>query len=726
MKQKRRIMVNRLTVILLLLLAVFTFLLGRVAYFKYVYGEEYETVAKNQQINRYDTIISPNRGTIVDRNKYALAVSTTVYNIVLDVRVLVEFKLEEQEKTLSALSEKLGLDYSTLKSYTVIDPLTGNPALDTHWKVLKKGCSKELKEELESLGLKGVVYEKDTQRSYPTGTTAAQTIGFTRNVRWGIENYYNKYMEGTPGRSFITYDVTGNVNAIEMDAVDGYTVVTTLDYTIQQFAETAVKEAMEAYNPENAAVMVMDPDTGEVLAMAQGPTFDPNNPANPVYMDNEDFATVWELKSDEEKYEYLNGVWKNFNVSSTFEPGSIFKPITVAAALEEGIIDPYSSYYCGGSTVVADRPIQCHLRSGHGTLDVEHALAESCNMAMIAIAQKMGSSIFYKYQKEFGFGEYTNIDLPGEVSAEYLMYTEERINATELATMSFGQSFNCTSIQAITAFSALINGGNLMKPYVVSHIVDETGAVVLENKPELVRKVISQETSDIVRQFLITTVETGTGAKAKIEGYTFGGKTGTAEQGVRGSGEHTVSFIGYLPVDDPEYIVMTVIHKPETYADGVTTAAPMMKGMMENIIKYKSIEPSKAEGETTTSKGNIVVGDYKDTSLFNTLYELDSKGLEYDVIGTGNVVTSQVPPAGTEVEKGSKLLIYVKKGETDGDGIKVPDVRGFDYERAVKEISDAGLFAVIKGNDETGVVKSQQPTYGLFVEKGSEVILNFE
>lgn len=726
MKKKRRIMV-RLTIILLLLLGAFAGLFAATAYIKYTHGDEYETAAKQQQVNRYDTIISPNRGSIVDRNKYALAVSTTVYNIVLDVRVLVEYETTEQEKTLRALSDTLELDYNELKGYTVIDPATGKPALDTNWKVLKKACSKEIKEALEAQELKGVVYEKDTYRSYPTGTTAAQTIGFTRNVSWGIEKYYNKYMEGTPGRSFITYDVSGDINAVEMDAQDGYTIVTTLDYIIQQQAENAVKMAMESYNPENAAVMVMNPNTGEVLAMAQGPTFDPNDPASPIYLEDEAFAEKWELMSDEEKYEYLNGSWKNFNVSSTFEPGSIFKPITVAAALEENIIDPNSTYYCNGYTNVAGSNISCHLRSGHGLLDVEHALSESCNMAMITIAQKMGSSIFYKYQKEFGFGEYTNIDLPGEVSAEYLMYEEERINATELATMSFGQSFNCTPVQALTAFSALINGGNIMKPYVVSQIVDSSGNIVLENKPELVRKVISQETSDIIRKFLVTTVETGTGKKAKIEGYSFGGKTGTAEQGVRGSGEHTVSFIGYIPVDNPEYIVMTVIHKPETYADGVTTAAPMIKSMMESIIKYKSIEPSADSGDSTTaSSGKVTVGDYKGTSLFNTLYELDSSGLEYEVVGTGNTVTNQVPAAGTEVDRGSKLLIYVTKGEDEKAGIKVPDVRGLNYEEAVKAITDAGLSAVIKGDEENGIVKKQSPVYGVFVEEGSEVTLNFE
>ena len=717
----------KLTIILLFLLTVFAVLLGRVVYFKEVHGQEYETVAKTQQVSKYDTIISPNRGSIVDRNKYALAVSTTVYNIVMDVRVLADYSAETQENTVNALSQVLELDRDELKSYLVKDPATGKPALDTNWKVLKKGCEKEVKAELESMNIKGIVYEKDTKRSYPTGTTAAQTIGFIRDVSWGIEKYYGKYMEGTPGRSFITYDSTGNVNAVEMDAKDGSTVVTTLDYIIQQYAEDAVKQAMDSYNPENAAVMVMNPNTGEILAMAQGPTFDPNDPATPIYLDNEEFKEKWEAMSDDEKYEYLNGTWKNFNVSSTYEPGSIFKPITAAAAIEEGLIEPNATFYCSGSTIVADRTIACHLKSGHGTLDLEHALAESCNMAMISIAQKLGASKFYKYQKEFGFGEKTNIDLPGEVSASALMYTEERINATELATMSFGQSFNCTSIQALTAFSALINGGNIMKPYIVSQIIDSSGAVVLENKPELVRKVISKETSDIIKKYLVTTIETGTGKKARIEGYTFGGKTGTAEQGVRGSNEHTVSFIGYLPADNPEYIVMAVVHKPESYADGVTTAAPMMKSMMENIIKYKSIEPSASSGEVSSKSSNKVkVGDYKDQSLFNVLYELDSAGLSYEVVGTGSMITSQVPAAGTEVERGSKLLIYVTKAEGEETGIKVPDVRGLGYDEAVSEINGAGLSAVITGDEENGTVKSQKPTYGLYVEEGTEVTLNFE
>ena len=227
-------------------------------------------------------------------------------------------------------------------------------------------------------------------------------------------------------------------------------------------------------------------------------------------------------------------------------------------------------FYCGGNKQVADRKINCNVRSGHGTLTVEEVLAYSCNVGMMDIAEKMGVSLFYKYQRDFGFGALTGVDLPGEVSASSLMYSEERIKSTELATMSFGQSFNTTALQAIDAMAAVINGGNLMRPYIVSQVVDKDGNVVKETKPEVIRKVISQETSDIVRKDLITTVEIGTGKKAKIQGYTIGGKTGTAQQGVRAEDKYTVSFIGFLPADNPQYIAITLIHKPETYADGVT------------------------------------------------------------------------------------------------------------------------------------------------------------
>ncbi len=717
---------GRLVFILFMLFLVFFALACRVLYLKVVHGEEYETAAKHQPASSYDETINPNRGTITDRNNQPLAVSSTVYNIVLDVRVLVQFDMEEQEKTLRALSEALeGVDYDTLKSYTVIvDEENNTPALDTSWKVLAKLQPREVKEALEAQDLKGVVYQKDTKRSYPAGSLAAQVIGFQRDTFWGLENTYNKEMSGVPGRAYLTYDGTNGTVAQEIPAQDGNTVVTTLDYNIQTFAEQAVSDMMADYNPENAACIVMDPNTGEILAMAAGPGFDPNHPTVPLAMESEAFAQMWETMDTEAQYEYLNSVWKNFNVSSTFEPGSIFKPITVAAALEEGIIKNTDTFYCQGYKQVADYSIGCHLRSGHGTLDVAGALAQSCNVALMDIAEKMGAETFYRYQRDFGFGSPTGIDLPGEPSEESLqalMYDVGEIGPTQLATMSFGQSFNATALQCINAFAAVINGGNLMRPYVVSQVLDQDGNVVSETKPEVVRKVISQETSDIVRRDMIQTVEVGTGKKAKIEGYTFGGKTGTAEQGRTVPRQYTVSFMAFLPTENPQYLALTLIHKPESYADGVTTVAPAMKDLLEKIIQYKGIEPDyEAENTITNDVAKTTVEDYTGGTLFDVLTELDAKGLTYEVVGSGNSVVNQAPHGPVEVEEGSHVILYVEKGEGETGNIVVPDVKGMTKEEAMTALVDAGLMAEFLG-EEGGVVSATSPQYGVTVEEGSTV-----
>lgn len=712
---------------LLFILFVFTIGLAsmavRVGYLKIVHGAEYETAAKEQQVNRYDSIISPNRGSIVDRNNQPLAVSTRVYNVILDVRVLCEYKAEEQEKTINALSETLGLDANELKSYLVVDPTTGKPALDTSWKVLAKKQEPEIKEKLESLGVKGVVFENDTKRKYPAGTMAAQVIGFTGDTNYGLEKEYDEEMSGVPGRSFIVYDGKNGAVQQEVAAQDGNTIVTTLDYSIQSYAEAAVKQAMAEYNPENAAAVVMNPQTGEILAMANGLQFDPNNPmAAPVGYEE----SQWNGMSTEERNTILANTWKNFTISSTYEPGSIFKPCVAAAAIEEGVIKNTDSFYCGGKKVVADRSIACHLRSGHGALSVEGVIAQSCNVGMMDIAAKMGVPLFYKYQKNYGVGENTGIDLPNEISAASLMYSEDKIRSTELATMSFGQSFNTNTLQILDAVAAVVNGGNLMRPYVVSQVVDPNGKVVKETKPKVIRKVLSQSTSDAMRKDMIATVEYGTGKKAKIEGYTFGGKTGTAQQAPRSEGKYTVSFVGFIPAENPQYIAITLIHKPESYADGVTTVAPMMKDLMENIIKYAGIEPSYTVEGTSSDKTEekITVSDYTGSTLFDVLADLDAKGLTYEVVGNGNSVANQAPHGGTQVNTGSKVLIYVEKGsdESSTANIVVPDVKGKTFEEAKKAIEAEGLTAKAEG-DEGGVVQKTSPSYGVSVESGSEVTL---
>lgn len=724
MSKMRRIKA-KLAFILFALSMVFVALGGRVLYLKSVYGSEYETAARNQQVSKYDEIISPNRGSIVDRNNQALAISTTVYNIVLDVRVLVQYDMDIQEKTLNALATNLNLDYNTLKGYTVLDE-NGTPALDTSWKVLAKEQTKEVKEKLEAEGVKGVVFQKDTKRKYPTGVMASQVIGFVRDAMWGLEKQYNEEMSGVPGRSFITYNGTDGTLAQEIPAQDGNTIVTTLDYQIQQYAQQAADEIMEAYNAEYTASIVMDPNTAEVIAMAQTPTFDLNNPTDPLYIDD----AAWEAMDEESQYEYLNKSWRNFCVSDTFEPGSIFKPVVVAAAIEQGLLKPSDTFYCGGVKHVGGWDIPCNLRSGHGNVTVQDVIAYSCNVGMMDIAEKMGPSIFYDAQLDFGVGSLTGIDLPAEAgNSPYLMYAEEDIHDSELATMSFGQSFSTTAIQAATYMCSLINGGNIMKPYIVSQIVDTDGNIVSETKPEVVRKVISKETSDIMRNMMVATVDYGTGKKAKIEGYTFGAKTGTAQQGVRANNEYALTYAAFLPVENPQYFVLTLAYKPESYADGVTTVAPMTKTLIENIIKYKNIEPDNlseaSEAAATDQTATVTLPDYTGSFLQAVLYDIDNNNLKYEIVGSGNTVVNQAPHGGTVVNEGTSIIIYVEKGEGETGSIVVPDVSGMSYTDAVDKITNAGLSAVIEG-DEDGTAVKTDPAYGITVDEGAEITIYFE
>ncbi|MDD3393875.1 MAG: penicillin-binding transpeptidase domain-containing protein [Anaerotignum sp.] len=717
---------NKITFILFVFIAVFGIFFGRVVYLKVVHGEEYETAAKNQQINRYDTVIAANRGSILDRNEQVLAISTAVYNVVIDPLVLAENKEDEKEKTLTTLCKYFPeLEYETLKGYITVNATTGQINLPNHWKYLVKGIDRALKDELEALNLKGVYYEQTSKRSYPLKTLGCHLLGFIRGgTQWGIEGQYNDYMVGTPGRSFILYDGADGVTYQDYPAQDGDTVITTIDYTIQQYAEEVVAETGAEWPAENIAAIVMDPTTGEIIALAESNSFDLNNPGTPLQVETDPaFKTEWEAKTDKEQMEYLNNMWKTFSISSTYEPGSIYKPLVAAAALEEGVITPETTFYCGGSIDVSGTPIHCHLKSGHGTVNVTDILAQSCNVGIVQIAQRLGATKLYRYQMEFGFGQKTGVDLPGEVNAANLLHSLSGIGPLELATISFGQTFNCTTIQIITAFSALINGGNIMKPYMVSQVIDPSGDVVYEKKPEVVRQVISEETSDYLRVALKTTVESGTGKKIQIPGYSIGCKTGTAEQGARERDDlWTLTHMAYFPAENPQYIVLTVINLPEDYVDGIQSTAPMTKSLMEKIIKYKNLEPTEDTGEvsTLTTKETIKLPDYVGSSAYDVVTDLDAKELTYKVVGTGNTITNQVPKAGATVEKGSEIILYVEKSSSDAGVVSVPNVVGKTYSDATSILTEAGFEVVFEG-DTDGVVSSQEPKYGVSVEKGGEV-----
>nr|WP_288302615.1 penicillin-binding transpeptidase domain-containing protein [uncultured Anaerotignum sp.] len=699
---------------------------------KVVHGAEYEAAAKNQQINRYDITIPPNRGSILDRNNQVLAISTTVYNVALDslqLAEVAELSPEEQEKTLTTLCEYFPeLDYNTLKQYVTINPETGELYMNNHWKYLVKGIERSVKEELEAMNLKGVYFEKSSKRSYPLNSSACHLVGFTRgDAQWGLEGYYNSYMEGTPGRSFILYNGADSVVHQDYDAKDGDTIITTIDYNIQKIAEEVVAETAAEWSAKNVAAMVMDPYTGEVYAMAESHSFDLNNPNEiPEWETDTKYTENWDQLSSEEQLEYLNTMWKNFCVSDTYEPGSIFKPMLVAAALEEGVITPNSSFQCNGYTDIGGYRIKCHLVSGHGNINVEQIMAQSCNMGVIQIANLLGADKFYEYQREFGFGDYTGIDLPGEAAGQ--LHSKESIGPTELATMSFGQTFNCTSIQVIAAFSSLINGGNLVKPHVVSQIVDADGNVVLENDTEVVRRVISEKTSAYMRTALKATVENGLAKKLQIDGYSIGCKTGTAEQGSRTNDDlWALSNMSYFPAENPKYIVFTVINQPSDYAEGVQTPTPMTKKLIEGIIKYDNLEPTQpVEDEANLSQNKTVtVADYTDSVIFDVIGDLDGKELTYKVVGNGNTVVNQVPKGGTTVDVGSEVILYVQRSEEDTGTVSVPNVVGKNYEQAETTLTNAGFTVAFEG-DQSGTVTAQDPKYGVSVAKGSEVMLTLE
>lgn len=723
---------GRFAFILFAFFAAFALMFGRVLYMKVVHGAEYEAAAKNQQINRYDITIPPNRGSILDRNNQVLAISTTVYNVALDSLQLAEVAQqypEEQEKTLTTLCEYFPeLDYNTLKQYVTVNPETGELYMNNHWKYLVKGIERSVKEELEAMNLKGVYFEKSSQRSYPLNSSACHLVGFTRgDAQWGLEGYYNSYMEGTPGRSFILYNGADSVVHQDYDAKDGDTIITTIDYNIQKIAEEVVAETAAEWPAKNVAAMVMDPYTGEVYAMAESHSFDLNNPNEiPEWETDITYTENWDQLSNEEQLNYLNTMWKNFCVSDTYEPGSIFKPMLVAAALEEGVITPNSSFQCNGYTDIGGYRIKCHLVSGHGNINVEQIMAQSCNMGVIQIANLLGADKFYEYQREFGFGDYTGIDLPGEAAGQ--LHSKESIGPTELATMSFGQTFNCTSIQVIAAFSSLINGGNLVKPHVVSQIVDADGNVVLENDTEVVRRVISEKTSAYMRTALKATVENGLAKKLQIDGYSIGCKTGTAEQGSRTNDDlWALSNMSYFPAENPKYIVFTVINQPSDYVEGVQTPTPMTKKLIEGIIKYDNLEPTQpVEDEANLSQNKTVaVADYTDSVIFDVIGDLDGKELTYKVVGNGNTVVNQVPKGGTTVDVGSEVILYVQRSEEDTGTVSVPNVVGKNYEQAETTLTNAGFTVAFEG-DQSGTVTAQDPKYGVSVAKGSEVMLTLE
>ena len=596
-----KLMQKKLVLLFVIIVLAFIFLIGKITYINAASGEKYTKIVLDQQ--QYDSRTIPfKRGDIVDRNGTKLATSERVYNVILDMKVMLSDE-DYAEPTIQVLKECFGIEESVVRELMVENP-------SGRYNILKKGIDyntakkfNEIESDNEKYpNVKGIWLEDDYVRKYPYNTLASDVIGFTvaGNVgSGGIEASYNSILNGTDGREYGYLDENSDFERTVKEPENGSTIVTTIDLQIQSIVEKHILKfnnehknaARKGEGSKNTAVIVMNPQNGEILAEASYPNYDLNQPRDLTKYYSEEAI---EEMSDEERIEKLNTLWKNFCVTDTYEPGSTFKPFTISAGLEIGTLDGEESYSCGGVLHVGGHDIHCNNRNGHGTQTLKKSLENSCNVALMKIADEIGKEEFTKYQKLFGFGEYTGIDLPGEAYTEGLLYNVENMDSSSLATNSFGQNFNVTMTQLCASFCSLINGGEYFKPHVVKQIQDENGYVTENKEPVLLKRTVSKETSEIIKDYMYGVVEEGTGASAAVEGYAIGGKTGTAQKLPRGNGKYLVSFIGYAPQENPQVVVYVVIDEPNSdYQANSGYATAMAADIMEEIFPYLGIEKVK-------------------------------------------------------------------------------------------------------------------------------------
>lgn len=592
---------NKLYFVFGFICVLFVGLIVRLMYIEYTSGEKYEKIVLSQQ--EYDSTIIPyQRGDILDSKGTVLATCVDVYNVILDCKVL-NANEDKKQTTVDALVRC----FPEITRETIETQLEKHP--DREYTILAKHVSYEEMSAFEDImqdedtadTIAGVWFEKEYTRTYPYNSLAAALIGFSTSTTGviGLENQYNDVLNGTNGRAYGYYNADSNVEQTVVEPENGYTLMMTIDTNIQAIVEEAILQANEEMKQEtegavlgsdNTAVIVMDPNNGEILAMANYPGFDLNNPKDlSAYFTEEELAAM----SEEDQMNVLNNIWQNYTISKTYEPGSTFKPFTEAMGLDSGTLHGDETYLCDGSEWVSGHEIHCVNRSGHGMEDLRGALRDSCNDSLMQMSYAIGPANFAKYMSDYGFGQKTNIDLPGEASTASLVFTEEQLAETDsnLAISSFGQGFNVTMIQLASSFCSLINGGDLYQPHVVKKILDDSGNTVQEIAPVVMKETVSQEVSDTLRDYMLTVVDEGTGAKAAVEGYAIGGKTGTAEKYPRSEGNYVVSFIGFAPADDPQVVVYVVIDTPHVADQShCSQSSYIAKNIFSQILPYLNIQ----------------------------------------------------------------------------------------------------------------------------------------
>lgn len=663
------LMQKKLLIVFMVVMALLVFLSVMMIKINVSKGSEYSKAVYNN-FNYSSRTIAARRGDITDRNGTVLAYSTKVYNLILDAKVLLSDETYK-EPTIDALLTYFDIDENELREY-IEDNESRKEAgenVDSYKRLLTELTDEDTQDFVTAMNeenslIKGVWLEDEYKRTYPFGSFACDLIGFASEANGGelgIESYYENELAGTDGRIY-GYINDSEYEATRRNASNGSTVVSTIDFTVQNIIEQAIRDFNEEYGSKSTSVVVVDPDTMEVLGMADYPVFDLNNPR-----DLTSIYSTEELEgfTDDEFKDELYGLWNNYSVSSIYEPGSVFKAFTIAESIEEQKASLKDVFTCDGEGIYDASTILCHGGVGHGDLTLSGALTESCNDALMQISMRLGPSTFCNYLNTFKFGIRTGVDLPAEENG--LLIDEDSMMDVDLATNSFGQNLNVTMMQMVSSFASLINGGYYYQPHVVKEILSESGETIESFEPVLVTQTVSSETSRIMREMLRAVVDYGTGGYVHIDGYSIGGKTGTAEKAGRDKSEYVISFMGFAPAEDPEVLVYVVIDAPDCEEYNTSWSAQVLaRAIMEKLLPYMGIMADNA--------------DY-DTDIYLDTEDLD-KAVVKPEITTQNETQNQEETT-TEAENAPEgeqetLAENVSEGETqtNDEGVTEPETEG--------------------------------------------------
>ncbi|MBQ4159711.1 MAG: PASTA domain-containing protein [Clostridia bacterium] len=724
-KRKKFGVKNRILICTLIAALLMSALGVRIAWLQTVDSEWLAKEATLQQTR--DKTITSRRGTIYDRNGKELAVSASVELVSVSPA---QIKKEDgAEIVAQKLAEILDLEYED-----VYAKVTKNSSYETIKRKVEKAQTDQIRalksaEETEDY-FSGVYLEEDTKRYYPFGNFASHVLGFTGTDNqglYGVEAALDDELSGVAGRIISVKNAAGTDMPFKYeqkyDSQDGMNVTLTIDETIQHFAEKYLQQAVEENKPaQGAFAIVMAPKTGEVYAMTTKPDYDLNEPFLILSEENEKAieAETDAVKKNDLRSSILAQQWRNKAVSDTYEPGSVFKILTAAMALEEGVATIHDTFDCPGYTMVGSTRINCWKTQGHGHENFKEGLQNSCNPVFLVLGKRLGREAFFKYFTNFGLTRPTGIELGSEGESVY--YTANYLNETELATSAFGQSFQVTPMQLITAISAIVNGGNLMRPYVVKSYSDSEGTVVKSFEPELIRQVVSEETSAIMRDFTEGVVAHGTGKSAQIKGYAIGGKTGTSEKRPRNENKYVASFIGMAPANDPELICLVAIDEPtgELY-QGSQIAAPVVRNILEDTLAYMGIE-KHFDGTEDISQQSVP--EVRNMKVMEAAEAVTALGFGYKVIGEGEVVDEQLPKPGATLAKGSTVLLYTTGSVIEQ--VTVPDFTGQTMDSVRTQLQELGLNLEILGSTDAGcLVQKQEPAGGTSVNPATTVRVEF-